>query len=72
MSWEIGIMKYSTWKTYILNSIGKSKIFNKNAEGDHFAEFEQPKLLINDIVQFVTKVENIFKSKPKVNKPEEL
>ena len=37
-------------------------------EGGHFAAFEQPKLLYDDIVQFVKKVEE--KAKNNANKAE--
>ena len=59
-------------KTFLTNRFKNIISYHDMPQGGHFAAFEQPKLLFDDIVQFVTKVENIFKSEQKVNKPEEL
>ena len=59
-------------KTFLTNRFKNIISYHDMPQGGHFAAFEQPKLLFDDIVQFVTKVENISNNRPSVNKPEEL
>ena len=59
-------------KSFLTNKFPNIVCYHDMPEGGHFAAFEQPKLLFDDIVQFVAKVENIAKSRLKVNKPDEL
>ena len=59
-------------KTFLTNRFKNIISYHDMPQGGHFAAFEQPKLLFDDIVQFVAKVENISNSRLKVNNPDEL